>query len=425
MQEKPLEIAIIGGGVIGITTGIILNLHGYKTKIYTTHLLDEIHPFRAKDRPPELATIHAAASIIPHSVDHPGAKELLAISQTFFHRLAFSATCGVRVQRHYELYETPVEPPSYTHALKDLVMLSDDGKSWQDDQNIPHRKDAKGVWGWYFNTFFSEGPVYIEKLYALYRASGGMFIQKTIKNKRELIDLECDAIINCMGRWAMEFFPEDKSNTSIIRAHMLKLRIYEVPHDPRKQYFSYNYLPESTIYQKKGADGKTTSADVYFYPRSDGWLLGGSRQVGYPDIGEPWSETDEQTIGETYKKPEWDVEIPKPIWDLNRELIMDITDPKIDIADPKYSSFPYIGYRFARSPIRMEHDANVTKKLLIHNYGHGGAGYTLSWGSAYEVLRILEKQTGFEPRFRKRTNARGPLLQLLAIIEDLVEEMHN
>jgi len=31
----------------------------------------------------------------------------------------------------------------------------------------------------------------------------------------------------------------------------------------------------------------------------------------------------------------------------------------------------------------------VGEKLLVHNYGHGGAGVTLSWGCAAEVATLL------------------------------------
>lgn len=50
----------------------------------------------ARYRLPELASIFAAASIIPHSVNHPSSEKMTAISQRFFHRLAFSANYGVR-----------------------------------------------------------------------------------------------------------------------------------------------------------------------------------------------------------------------------------------------------------------------------------------------------------------------------------------
>ena len=43
---------------------------------------------------------------------------------------------------------------------------------------------------------------------------------------------------------------------------------------------------------------------------------------------------------------------------------------------------------YRRGGIRIERE-HVAGKTIIHNYGHGGAGVTLSWGSAAEVVRLL------------------------------------
>lgn len=44
-------------------------------------------------------------------------------------------------------------------------------------------------------------------------------------------------------------------------------------------------------------------------------------------------------------------------------------------------------YRRGRFRIELE---EVAGKLLIHNYGHGGAGVTLSWGVAEEAADLLK-----------------------------------
>lgn len=41
------------------------------------------------------------------------------------------------------------------------------------------------------------------------------------------------------------------------------------------------------------------------------------------------------------------------------------------------------GIRPVRSSVRLEREGRV-----IHNYGHGGAGFTVSWGCAFEVARL-------------------------------------
>ena len=34
------------------------------------------------------------------------------------------------------------------------------------------------------------------------------------------------------------------------------------------------------------------------------------------------------------------------------------------------------------------HVLTLDDKLLVHNYGHGGSGFTLSWGCARDVLNL-------------------------------------
>lgn len=51
-----------------------------------------------------------------------------------------------------------------------------------------------------------------------------------------------------------------------------------------------------------------------------------------------------------------------------------------------------VGLRPTRSEVRLEVE-HVEDGLVIHNYGHGGAGLSLSWGSAMEVLRHLHSSS--------------------------------
>lgn len=45
------------------------------------------------------------------------------------------------------------------------------------------------------------------------------------------------------------------------------------------------------------------------------------------------------------------------------------------------------GLRPFRPSVRLERDGDEPR--IVHNYGHGGAGYTLCWGCAQEVVRLL------------------------------------
>jgi D-amino-acid oxidase len=48
-----------------------------------------------------------------------------------------------------------------------------------------------------------------------------------------------------------------------------------------------------------------------------------------------------------------------------------------------------VGLRpFRKSGVRVERDELRDGRTVIHNYGHGGSGFTLSWGCAREVVNL-------------------------------------
>ena len=52
-----------------------------------------------------------------------------------------------------------------------------------------------------------------------------------------------------------------------------------------------------------------------------------------------------------------------------------------------------VGLRPARSEIRLERE-DESAGAIVHCYGHGGAGVTLSWGCADEVVELVGRDAG-------------------------------
>ena len=56
----------------------------------------------------------------------------------------------------------------------------------------------------------------------------------------------------------------------------------------------------------------------------------------------------------------------------------------------------WVGLRPLRTKgVRLEWDDDLSNEgfRVLHNYGHGGSGITLSWGCAAEVVEIVAKET--------------------------------
>jgi D-amino-acid oxidase len=116
------------------------------------------------------------------------------------------------------------------------------------------------------------------------------------------------------------------------------------------------------------ADESDTGCIAYVYPRSREVVLGGSRQVGS-------SVTASNAA-------------------LTGRIIADCArlDPRIEGLEPIDVR---VGLRPGRSNVRVEADFDANGRPIVHNYGHGGAGYILSWGAAHEALDRATSLVGY------------------------------
>ena len=81
-------------------------------------------------------------------------------------------------------------------------------------------------------------------------------------------------------------------------------------------------------------------------------------------------------------------------WELNpTETIKQSILTRVTNIFPQFNSLNIIkdkvGLRPGRPSVRLELEQSGDN-IIIHNYGHGGAGVTLSWGCATEVVKLVK-----------------------------------
>jgi D-amino-acid oxidase len=179
------RIAIIGGGVSGLTTATLLQASGYDTALFAL----ELPTATASQRRglPQFASLHAMASILPHSVHSPKTARWTKIAQEYFDLLARTAESGVREQPHYEVFEEPPdEIPEYSRFLRDIQHLTEYDSFIS---GIPRRSDHTPVYGWRFRVLFCEAPTYLTFLYRVYKALGGQLVPRDrLPGQQTLVD---------------------------------------------------------------------------------------------------------------------------------------------------------------------------------------------------------------------------------------------
>ncbi len=371
MTIKKKKIIIIGGGVSGISCALLLQKLGFKTEVISK---DPLLP--AKPADPKLVSSFPAASIIPHSIDYPNLKTLFGNSLIFFEKLFSENFKGLGKHLHYELFAYEEKVPEYAPLMHNYELL--------DDSSIlkaPTHPSIPTKFGFKSECFFADWSIYFPNLIDAYKKTGGLVSIKKIK-RSELQDLDSDIIINCTEFGGPELAGE-AFDPVIYKGHLLHINDVPKLKNEAGKTVSYNFTPGYEHYHTENG----TILDVYCYSRENKLVLGGSRLTGTLSEHDKW-------IGEKNIEPSieiGDVNIPEQILSINNDIIKHTFG--IDV-----HSFPnklaYIGYRFMGNEqpgLKLEAE-EAFDKMIIHNYGHGGAGVTVSWGCAFEVASIILKR---------------------------------
>jgi len=175
-----------------------------------------------------------------------------------------------------------------------------------------------------------ETQIFLPWLMDEFKDDGGKIETREIKSLDELQN-ECDLIIHCSGMNARTLVNDQamipmKGQIVVMDLH-LDIPIILVESDP-----------------------------TYIVQRKDGCIVGGTREENV------FTETtDEETLN--------------AIVDRASKFF-----PEIKTAS---RITQWAGLRPYRNEVRVEREENI-----IHNYGHGGSGFTLAWGCAKEVLGL-------------------------------------
>jgi hypothetical protein len=256
-----------------------------------------------------------------------------------------------------------------------------------DESTVPRRSDNQPLYGWLFDCIFADWSLYFPALVALYQRSGGTITKQKLE-REDISDLSSEIVINCSGTGAPFLFDDPSEEQLIMRGHLLNKTDGPLITNKSGEVISYNYTPSADVY----SDAEGNACDVYCYPRKDGWIVGGSRQMGQLHEENNWGNSNTSS---TYTIE--GVSFPKEIINLNNEILNHSYDHSLELSD---DIIPLVGYRYIRNHkngLRLEQE-NVSGKTVYHNYGHGGAGVTLSWGCAIEIAHQLSSKNENEVR---------------------------
>lgn len=312
------NILILGAGVSGLSTGILLLKADYKVHMW------------AKDLPPNTTSNVAGAFWYPYLAE-PKDK--------------VTKWCGTTLK--YLEENTLTDPNS--GCLKRTVYEYFDHKAeepwWRSSVEVFRRLNRDELSDGYVDGFATEAilmdtSLYMPWLLSQYQQLGGTLEQKAVSKIEEAL-ADHSVVINCTGLGARELL--DDKEVYPVRGQIVKVKPNGF---------------EIVVNDDEGPNGLS-----YIVPRVNDIILGGTHQDNDWNLEPDPKDTEDilrkaQNLAPIFKNAE-------------------ITEIKV-------------GLRPARSEIRLEAE-QFGDKTVVHNYGHGGSGFTLAWGCASDVVKLVSE----------------------------------
>ena len=351
------HVLVLGAGVSGLTTAFCLRRMG----IAVTILADRFAPN---------VTSNVAGALWewpPAVCGHPPDKSSLArakawceTSYAILTGLAADPATGVFSRPVTFYFRQPIEEDPEIFAKMDEVrgMVA----QFRHDSDLIAENRVNSAIGlrdaYTYLAPMVDTDVYMRWLMSKVVGMGGYFSQRELSGRLRdqeaslLREFDAQAIVNCTGLGAAKLAEDD---VRPLRGALVRVR-NDGRASPRiEQAHCVSHRAEG------GEDGF-----VFILPRGDDMLvLGGIAELGECDVDINLSNH-------------------QPVRAMLRrcvELLPALRDAEIDAIEPVR-----VGLRpFRPRSVRLEHELD---SRIIHNYGHGGAGVTFSWGSALEAAEL-------------------------------------
>ncbi|MGH2485013.1 MAG: FAD-dependent oxidoreductase, partial [Ktedonobacterales bacterium] len=200
--------------------------------------------------------------------------------------------------------------------------------------------------GYAFDAPVIDMSVYLDYLMRRFLDAGGTVSQRRLSGLDEAF-AECPLVVNCAGLGARELLGDHE----LIPSRGQVVRIRATPY--------WQSILDHVILDDSDPDKVT-----YIVPRIHDIVLGATAIEGEESV-----DVDDETTNAILARC---AALVPELADLARADILNIA----------------VGLRPTRPAIRLEREQITPERAVIHNYGHGGAGVTLSWGCADDVARL-------------------------------------